>query len=103
MAAPIPILADDDPFGIFFACLFLLIFVVGGAYLAIWLRKRYWGPDDVGVPGIGFTIGDLRQMHRSGQLSDQEFQRAKEKIVAAHQAAAAAPKTDPPNLPPAGR
>ena len=90
MLAALMILADDDdPFSIFFACIFLLIIVAGGAYAVIWLRRRYWGSEeDEGVPSVGFTLGDLRQLHKSGRLSEEEFQRAKEKIVAAARRAA---------------
>src|SRR5580698_8003810 len=94
--AMIFLLADEDDsssgISIFFACIFLVILVAGGAYLVIWLRRRYWGPDDSGSIGgnshVGFTLGDLRHLHKTGQLSDEEFNRAKEKIVAAAQRAA---------------
>jgi hypothetical protein len=52
--------------------------------------------DDSAPPSLGFTIGDLRDLHRSGQLTDEEFQKAKQKIVAAHQAA---PPPKPPHNP----
>jgi hypothetical protein len=103
MEAAIRILADSDPFDILIACFFLLVFVVAGAYAVRWLRKQYWGPDELGGPGVGFTIGDLRHLHKSGQLSDEEFQKAKEKIVAAHQAAGLTGKTDPPRPPGEGQ
>jgi len=37
------------------------------------------------VPGAGggFTLSDLREMHRSGQMSDEEFEAAKSLIVSA--------------------
>ncbi|MGD0767907.1 MAG: hypothetical protein ABSB42_06890 [Tepidisphaeraceae bacterium] len=100
------ILADDDPFAIAFACLSLLIIVVAGAYVVMWLRRRYWGPDDGEVPNLGFTLGDLRELNRSGQISDEEFKRAKEMILAAHQRAlqrnAAAAKSNVSKPPPQG-
>src|SRR3974390_1188172 len=98
-----PILADGDPFDILIACFFLLVFVVAGAYAVVWLRKRYWGPDDTAVMGIGFTIGDLRQLHKSGQLSDEEYQKAKEKILAAHQASGLTAKPESPKANPDGQ
>ncbi|MGA2443335.1 MAG: SHOCT domain-containing protein [Tepidisphaeraceae bacterium] len=100
------ILADEDPFAVVFACLFLLIIVLAGAYVVMWLRRRFWGPDDGEVPNLGFTLGDLRELNRSGQISDEEFKRAKEKILAMHQqalqrdAAAAKPNVNKP--PPQG-
>jgi hypothetical protein len=81
-------LADGDPIAIVVACFFLLIFVVGGAYAVMWLRKRIWSTEETEIAPMGFTLGDLRQLHRSGKLTDQEFQHAREKIVAAAQRAA---------------
>lgn len=101
MLAALLFLADDsDPFGVVFACMMLLVLVGGGAYLVIWLRKRYWGPDDEGVPQVGFTLGDLRHLHKSGQISAEEFAKAKEKIIAAAKRAAerdASPNPNPGN------
>jgi hypothetical protein len=101
------ILADDsDPFSVVFACLLLAVVVLAGAYAVMWLRRRYWGPDDGAVPSTGFTLADLRELHRSGQISEEEFNRAKEKILAAHQRAAqrdaAAVKPDVNKPPPQG-
>jgi hypothetical protein len=106
VATPI-FLADDDPFSIVIACMFLLILVAGGAYAVIRLRKRYWGQDDVGVPEVGFTLGDLRNLHQSGRISEEEFRRAKEKIVAAAKRSAErdapAPGAGARNRPPGGQ
>ena len=79
---------DDDSFGIFIACLFLLIVVAGGAYAVVWLRRRYWGSADEEVAPMGFTLGDLRDLHKSGRISGEEYEKAKEKIVAAAKRAA---------------
>jgi len=71
--------------------------VIGlGAGVALNARgKRLTGPDE--SSGVGFTLSDLRQLHKSGQMSDEEFERAKAKVVEAarraserEQAAAAA-------------
>ena len=84
MLAALRFLADDDdPFGIIIACFVLVVVVAGGAYAVVWLRKRYWGGEAEDVPHVGFTLGDLRQLYKNGQISEQEFQRAKEKIVEA--------------------
>jgi hypothetical protein len=45
--------------------------------------KRQFKQDDAPTPVMGFTLSDLRQLHRDGQLTDEEFAKAKEKIVAA--------------------
>ncbi len=108
MLAMLMLLADDDdPLSVFFPCLFLLILVAGGAYAVMWLRKRYWGTDDDEVPFVGFTLGDLRTLHKSGRLSQEEFEKAKEKIVAAAQRAAERdakpPSANVRNQPPGGQ
>jgi hypothetical protein len=56
-------------------------------FFALRLKRRMKAEDDTPVTPSGFTLSDLRQMHRSGQLSDEEFARAKEKVVAAAQRA----------------
>src|SRR3954451_10469397 len=60
----------------------LLILLVVGMVVVARMRRRL-RQDDAPAPSLGFTLSDLRQMHRAGQLTDEEFNRAKEKIVAA--------------------
>jgi len=108
MLAALRFLADDDdPFGVIIACFFLVVIVACGAYAVVWLRKRYWGGEADDVPHVGFTLGDLRQLHKSGRISDQEFERAKEKIVDAAKRAAErnvpSANTGPRNQHPGGR
>jgi hypothetical protein len=33
-------------------------------------------------PTIGFSLADLRELHRTGKISDQEFERARGKMAA---------------------
>ena len=81
-----PLLADGDPMQILvmsaalLACLIVLFAAVA------WLRKWSRRPDE--SLGTGFTLADLRQLHRSGQMTDEEFERAKAKIIQSAQAAA---------------
>jgi hypothetical protein len=108
MLAALSLLADDDDsFGVVFACIFLLIVVIAGGYAVLWLRRRFWGADDGDGTHVGFTLGDLRQLHKSGQLSTEEYEKAKEKIVAAAKRAAerdvAGSKPAPQQLPPEGQ
>jgi hypothetical protein len=60
----------------------LLILLVIGMAAATRLKRRI-KEDDEPAPALGFTLSDLRQMHRAGQLTDDEFNKAKDKIVAA--------------------
>ncbi len=53
--------------------------VVVGA-IAIWLIRRTMGTDAASGAG-GFTLQELRDMHASGQLGDEEFQRARDSLI----------------------
>ena len=46
-----------------------------------WLRRRVTAADR--TPAGGFTLGDLRELHRSGKMSNEEFEKAKALIVIA--------------------
>jgi hypothetical protein len=93
-------LADDEVGAgdIIFVCIFLLIVVFAAAYAVIWLRRRLWSQEDADLPSMGFSLGDLKQLHRQGKITDQEFQTARDKVVAAAQATAQrqAAKQTPP-------
>ncbi|MGD0461245.1 MAG: SHOCT domain-containing protein [Tepidisphaeraceae bacterium] len=87
---PLTNLADGDSSasGVVFVCVFLLIIVLAAAYGVIWARRRLWSTEDYDLPATGFTLGDLKQLHRAGKITDQEFQIAREKVLAAAQATA---------------
>lgn len=53
--------------------------VVVGA-IAIWLVRRTMGTDTGSGTG-GFTLQELRDMHASGQLSDDEFRLARDSLI----------------------
>jgi hypothetical protein len=64
--------------------LVLIVLLVGG-FFAI-ARLRQWMKEDdsdVGgdVPATGFTLSDLRQLHKQGKMSDAEFERLKGMIL----------------------
>jgi hypothetical protein len=65
----------------------LLIAVVALFLGLAWARKRLSPQED--FHGEGFTLADLRQMHKEGKLSDEEFERARAKMVEQTQAAQA--------------
>ncbi|MEM9913328.1 MAG: SHOCT domain-containing protein [Planctomycetota bacterium] len=70
---------------VLFWCAVLLAtaFIMGVAFF--WLRKRLAAMDDdssTAVNPLGFTLSDLRQMHDAGQISDEEFDFAKRKMIA---------------------
>jgi hypothetical protein len=58
--------------------------VMGALLLVFWIivqisRKRT--QDAVGSMTVSFTLNDLRDMKEAGQLTDQEYDRAKQKII----------------------
>jgi hypothetical protein len=89
-------LADVSALSILTWSLILVAFIVAG-WVTVWqVRRRLTGSDE--TAGTGFTLSDLRRLHKSGQMSDEEFERAKAQVVdaarraTAREAAAAAGK-----------
>ena len=77
----------------------LMALLIAGLVFAMRLKRRMNAEDAEPVPVAGFTLSDLRQMHRAGQISVAEFAKAKEKVVAAAQKAAERQQADPADPP----
>src|SRR5688572_25342178 len=60
---------------------FVLICLLVAGFFAISRLRQWLREDDTPVSPIGFTLSDLRQLHKQGQMTDEEFERAKAKIV----------------------
>ena len=76
--------------------LVLLAVVLAGFVVVSLVKKRYTKQDE-GLT-TGFTLSDLRQLHKQGKLSTEEFERAKAAITASTKAALdrkVPPPTDP--------
>ena len=54
--------------------LLVILFLVASA-IRRWLKR-----DEVS-PALGFTLGDLRALHRQGRMTDEEFERAKGQMM----------------------
>ena len=53
--------------------------VIAG-WITVWqVRRRLTQPDE--SSGAGFTLSDLRRLHREGQMTDAEFEQAKAKVL----------------------
>lgn len=56
----------------------LLVVVLIGGLVIVWVRRYMRGEQK---SADGFSLEDLRQMHRRGEMSDEEFARAKSAIL----------------------
>jgi hypothetical protein len=80
-------LADVSAMSVVTWSLILVAFIVAG-WVTVWqVRRRLANPDE--TAGTGFTLSDLRRLHKSGQMSDEEFERAKAQVVDAARRATA--------------
>ena len=59
--------------------------VLVGFYAVVQVKRWVTKPDE--PTGTGFTLSDLRAMHRSGKMTTEEFEKAKLAIVQAAQRA----------------
>ena len=76
--------------GAIFWSMVILGLCVAMFFLVSLVRKKVRGDADDG-PVTGFTLADLRELHRNGKMSDEEFERAKAKLLEATRAAASKP------------
>lgn len=76
----------------------ILAAVVVVLIVAIIVRRRVVSGDQEALtPGEpGFTLGDLREMHKSGQLTDEEFEVARKGMIARSRAMLDAPEDELP-------
>jgi hypothetical protein len=63
--------------------LIVMFFAIG--MLRKWISKV---SDEGEAPKVGFTLGDLRRMRDEGQITEEEFERARTQMIAATQRAA---------------
>jgi hypothetical protein len=79
----VPVLAQEDAYlsltiwSVVLVVVLLVLFTV-----VAWLRKWTSRQDEPSqTPGTGFTLRELREMHEQGQITDQEFERTRAKVV----------------------
>jgi hypothetical protein len=87
-----PPLAESSIAEVMIWLVLVMVLLVVGLMWATRLKRRMNQADEP-VPATGFTLSDLRQMHRAGQLTDAEFAKAKDKIVEAARRAPEPPAT----------
>jgi hypothetical protein len=60
----------------------VLIGVLLVSFVAVvWIKRRLKEPDE--PVSVGFSLSDLRRLHKEGHLSDDEYERARAKMIAA--------------------
>jgi hypothetical protein len=60
----------------------LLLACLAGLAFVLWVRKWVKDEGPATRQDAGFTLSDLRELHKSGKMTTEEFERAREKIVA---------------------
>jgi uncharacterized membrane protein len=75
------IAAATDYRSIFLWSFVLIVVVVAGFILVAWVKRRLQQPDSA-APALGFSLADLRELHRTGKISDEEYERARGKMAA---------------------
>lgn len=79
-------LADFSTIDVLWLSLLLIGLIIAG-WVTVWQVKRRFQRPDEPEPS-GFTLSDLRQLHKGGQMTDEEFEKAKGKVVDAARRAA---------------
>ncbi|MEX0742708.1 MAG: hypothetical protein WD079_07900 [Phycisphaeraceae bacterium] len=78
---------------------FLVLLVVGFVAVAA-VRKHFREDDAPSVGGMGFTLNQLRQMRRDGEINDEQYEKLRQHIIGSVAAKTADPKPDKPARPP---
>lgn len=59
----------------------LIVVVVAGGFVLMWLRARLFKADEPDRGGDSGMLDDLRRAHRAGTLTDDQFQRARDRVL----------------------
>jgi len=106
---PAPLAQAGSGSALFWALVLILAWVLMFAALAAY---RKWMRSDDTPTGPGFTLGDLRRLHKEGKMTTEEFEKAKAILIGTAKAGAdkpvlgdrpQGPRTNPPGagaLPP---
>ena len=94
-------LADDVSTAtswIIIICLIVFGLTVVGFLVGAWARRRMFNPES--LPAAGFELGDLRRLRQQGKLTQAEFEKMRDQVIAAARkksdAQAPPPPTDQP-------
>lgn len=77
------ILADAGIGDVIFRSLVLMVIVIVALYGVLRLRRWLNEDDDEATAKVGFTLSDLRELHRRGEMTTEEFEKARAQMLAA--------------------
>jgi uncharacterized membrane protein len=78
------VLAQDSSTGLLRPLVWLgilIAMVIAAGLLLVVLRRRFLGPDRTASSSDPLDLESIRRLHREGELSDEEFEAAKEAIL----------------------
>jgi hypothetical protein len=73
-------MAEVDVFGIFKGSLLLIALVLVLFVVVTAIRK--WMKNDEYSVGAGFTLAELRELHKNGKMTTEEFEKARDILLA---------------------
>jgi hypothetical protein len=85
---------ENDGMRILWVSLLLIGLLIAAFVIVAQVRRRLRADDAPLAGNAGFTLSDLRQLHKSGQMSDREFELAKAKILEAAKRASERDRSD---------
>jgi hypothetical protein len=91
--------AADKPLRLLLYSCAVIIGILLVAWLVIVIARRRVAAQEGAGSRVPFTLHDLRNLHATGQLTDEEFAKARDKIVAMSKAALARPSAAKPQTP----
>lgn len=74
--------SENSSYSVFVWSLVLVAAVIGGFWLVTMVKRWLTASGDEQPKSLGFSLSDLRELHRSGKLSDEEYERARTKMAA---------------------
>src|SRR3954466_2254826 len=82
MVPTLRLLAEGGMAGVIFWSLILFVFILAAFAAVVWVKKQLLAPDDEPGGKVGFSLGDLKQLYKKGQMTQAEYERARAQMIA---------------------
>jgi len=79
--ALIPLAAQDVPTGQIILWSAILILTVLGLFMLLSVYRKWMTSSESTSGGPGFTLSDLRKLHKEGKMTTEEYEKAKALII----------------------